>query len=348
VRLSSSLLLLLALVACQPGAAPTPAVPAAGSTAASPAPAAEPRSLAVGYASLTPRLGVLFLAEELGLFRQQGLEVRSSYVKSASVAQAALAAGEIQVALAGLSAAMAARAAGADLVIVGGLLDRSISELVVQPSIREPADLRGKRIGVNSLSGTVYTRTITVLDRLGLEPSRDNITIQAVGDEPTLAQALRAGAIDGATFNYPLSRPMRAEGFPTWDLAELDVLDPSNAFAFAGSLARGDPAAVDGFLRAMIQSIAYVKSTPAYPERRAVLLRAVTERLDLSAEQAAYELDVLPAVLPGNAMFRRAVVEEVYQFMLHETPALARLPLEEVVDFRYVQRLEAEGFVPQP
>ena len=66
---------------------------------------------------------------------------------------------------------------------------RSISDLVVQPSIRVPADLRGKRIGVNSLSGTVYTRTITVLDRLGLEPTRDNITIQAVGDEPTLAQA---------------------------------------------------------------------------------------------------------------------------------------------------------------
>ena len=156
----------------------------------------------------------------------------------------------------------------------------------------------------------MYTRTIAVLDRLGLEPTRDNISVQAVGDEPTMAQALRAGAIDGATFTYPLSRPMRAEGYPTWDLAELDVLDPSNAFAFAGSVVRDDSAAVDGFLRAMIQSIAYVKSIPAYPERRAALLRAVTERLDLSAEQAAYELDVLPAVLPSNAMFRRQVVEE--------------------------------------
>jgi hypothetical protein len=104
----------------------------------------------------------------------------------------------------------------------------------------------------------------------------------------------------------------------------------------------------DAFLRARIQAIVYVKSTPSQPGRRAAFSRIIAERLEIPPEHSAFELDVLPALLPGNAMFRREIVEEVYYLMQRDAPSLARIPLDEAIDYRFVQRLEAEGFILRP
>jgi NitT/TauT family transport system substrate-binding protein len=299
----------------------------------------------VGLGSLTPRLAALYLASDLGYYREQGLDVKIEVMRSATAAQAALSAGDIQIAMTGLSAAFAAKAAGADVVVVGGLLDRSLADLIAQPNIRTAEDLKGKRIGVVSMSGTVYARTAKALERLGLDPDRDNIAILTVGDEPTLAAAVRAGAIDAAAVNYAFSRPLRADGYFAWDLAQLDVFEPSNAITVAGPVARNQPEIVDAYLKALIQAIAYMKTTTTDAANRQHMLEVVDQQMRIPPEQALLELEPLPPFLPANAQFRPELVQEVYEFMLKETPELARYQVSDLMDDHFIHKIEAEGFL---
>lgn len=57
----------------------------------------------------------------------------------------------------------------------------------VSPSITNPRDLRGKKIGVQDFSGLLWSLTMLSLREMGLDPQRDNINIQAIGDSTVIA-----------------------------------------------------------------------------------------------------------------------------------------------------------------
>jgi len=87
----------------------------------------------LSYASFNERTaGALFVAEDQGFFRKQGLEARLVYVRSGSVALSALAAGEAQFYFgSGTGVTLGGVAAGLDGVFVAGLVNRLTGTFVV-------------------------------------------------------------------------------------------------------------------------------------------------------------------------------------------------------------------------
>jgi len=55
--------------------------------------------------------------------------------------------------------------------------------------------------------------TLLALEKMGLNPQRDNIKILAVGDQASMPLALEGGAIDGAIFDPGLASQLMAKGF---------------------------------------------------------------------------------------------------------------------------------------
>ena len=53
---------------------------------------------------------------------------------------------------------------------------------------------------MQDFSGLLWILTMLSLKELGLDPQRDNINIQAIGDSTVIAQSLATGIIDGAAF----------------------------------------------------------------------------------------------------------------------------------------------------
>src|SRR4051794_17441408 len=54
--------------------------------------------------------------------------------------------------------------------------------LVVHPSIKKPEDLNGKRLGARVKGAALWIHTVLALEKLGLDPSKDNIDILPIGD----------------------------------------------------------------------------------------------------------------------------------------------------------------------
>jgi NitT/TauT family transport system substrate-binding protein len=142
--------------------------------------ASAPAKIVVTYGGLNERSGVLFVAKDAGIFQKHGLDAQVVNVRSGAVGLSALAAGETQFhGGSATGASIGAMAGGLDLVFVAGLINKLDGTFVVAPNIKTPADLKGKRIGVQSIGGGVWMFSMLAFDHWGLNPERDNIQFRS-------------------------------------------------------------------------------------------------------------------------------------------------------------------------
>src|SRR5437660_345768 len=161
----------------------------------------------IGYANISARVSPLWIAQEKGFFTKFGVNVQQVYMPGSPVMIASMASGQIQLANSGGTAALGAAAGGLDLKVIGTFTSRIPFDLVVNPAIKSPKDLKGKRLGVQVIGGTIWMGAMLGLEHLGLEPRRDAIQVVAAGDQTMLIQALEKGWVDGVA--YALSPKMK-------------------------------------------------------------------------------------------------------------------------------------------
>ena len=115
--------------------------------------AAPPVKVVMTVGALSERETVVYVAQDQGLFRKYGLDLSFVQVRNGPVGMAALSSGETQFHWGSVSAAnLGAIAEGADLVFVAGFINKLTGNFIASPKIQSPADLKGKSLGVNSLS----------------------------------------------------------------------------------------------------------------------------------------------------------------------------------------------------
>src|SRR5918992_560398 len=138
--------------------------------------ASAPHRAVFSFGGLNERSGVLFVARDAGIFQKHGLDATIVNVRNAQVGMSALAAGETHFHVGSATGtSIGAMAAGLDLAYIAGLINKLDGTFMVNPSIKAPADLKGKRIGVQSIGGGVWMFSIVALGHWGLNPERDNI-----------------------------------------------------------------------------------------------------------------------------------------------------------------------------
>ena len=126
--------------------------------------------------------------------------------------------------------------AGQDLKIIATFSSRNTFDLVTQPNIKRPEDLRGKRIGLTSIGGTTWMALLLWLEHFGLDAQRDQMQLQVTGEQALTIQALEAGLVNAAILDGIFSRRLKPKGFN--DLGrvfrpEISVRQPSAGRATA-------------------------------------------------------------------------------------------------------------------
>ncbi|MGE5819415.1 MAG: ABC transporter substrate-binding protein, partial [Deltaproteobacteria bacterium] len=142
----------------------------------------------------------LFIAQERGFFREEGLDPQLVQVR-ATAAIAAIVAGEVN-ALGSIGSAIRAIPRGAPIKVLAVSLRRPVFWLVTRPEIKTIADIKGKVVGTTTLGGSQHTAGVRMLHRGGLNPDRD-VTVVLGGDVPTQLQALVNGSIQVGILSPP-------------------------------------------------------------------------------------------------------------------------------------------------
>ena len=150
----------------------------------------------ISQSAVNTRSAVLWIAQGQGFFAKNGLDVETIYLRSSNLQMAAMATGDVQIGSSGGAPVLSAVSGGQDLKIVATPGNRLAYDIVVRPEIKEPKDLRNKRFGVTNIGGTTWMAALLALEHMGLDQRRDQIQINAIGNQTILAQAIEAGTID--------------------------------------------------------------------------------------------------------------------------------------------------------
>ena len=135
----------------------------------------------------------------------------------------ALLAGEIDVAATSVATLVSSRLAGADTVMILGMVRTFVDHIITEQNITRPEQLKGKIGGVNRIGSTSDLGLRFALRRLGIDPDKDAKVITA-GGNPERFAALSKGVINFTIIPEPFVRQALQLGFrDLFDIGSLKI-----------------------------------------------------------------------------------------------------------------------------
>jgi len=222
-----------------------------------------PKKLLVAYAGLISTHTSVWLGEDQGFFKKHGLDVSSVFTGSGSVTSQALLAGEAKLASTSVGPTAGAVSAGADLVIVAGTIHILPYQFWVLPQVRQPADLKGKRVGISTFGSGSHLAAEVALQSLGLDPVRDKVAIIQVGTQPDRVAALVTGRIEATPLEPGFGQAARDKGLTVMsDLTKTDAPYLNTVIVASRRYIKENPQVIESFLKGTIDGLAFL-SNPA-------------------------------------------------------------------------------------
>jgi NitT/TauT family transport system substrate-binding protein len=306
--------------ASAPPAAANP--PSAAGAMAAPAPAApaapqpkEPITFAIPERSLN--YIAVFTAAAQGYFAEAGLDLTPQPMPP-NLTVAAFQRGDLQLSAAGGSAARAAVRGGAAIKLVAFMAARPTYYLVTVPEIRTPQQLVGRRIGTTGGADSLAYYLESYTRQVGVDFSQ--IAVLGMGSDPAARLvAMHAGALDGAVIDPAGAAVAEVQGFHVLKSLGEVTSQPIQSIVASDDFMQHKPAALRGFLKALVRGLLHVKQQPV--ETAAIARRELSHDLDDSTALRAVQLygDAISGAAPGYADDQ--MMEQFYQLDV-------RVPLE--------------------
>jgi NitT/TauT family transport system substrate-binding protein len=297
----------------------------------------------VSQSTINTRSAIIWVAQAQGLFAKYGLDVETIYLQSSNLQTAALATNEVQIGNIGGATVLSGAAGGQAFRIVASPSNQMYYDLVARPEIKDSKDIRSKRIGVTSVGGTTWMAANLALQHFGLEPNRDGVQINAIGNQSILVQALEGGSVDLATLDPFLSRRLKSKGFKVMlELYRVNIPFITTAVVTTAAFLRDHDNQVEKFLRAFLEAQAFISKS----ENKAAVLKTVSAKMKIRDAVAAEEgyQDMLIGIekkpYPSIDALRN-----IQKLMAQMNPKVATVKAEEIVEPRIIRRLDESGFI---
>jgi NitT/TauT family transport system substrate-binding protein len=211
----------------------------------------------------------LYVADEQGFFREEGIEIEPQLAQSGNELATALMAGESQFAFLGYVPVITARSKGLPLKIIANAdngAETAEDEWQVIMSakgsdVREPADLAGKTLALNALKGVGEVAVKAALEAEGVDP--DSVKLTEI-PFPEMPAALEKGRVDAIWAPEPFLTQVLGQGgnevlAPYISLAPLF---PNGAYATSDKYLGESQEVVEGFARAINKGLEYATDNP--------------------------------------------------------------------------------------
>ena len=301
--------------------------------------------LVIGYSTINPRIAPLWIAQEAGYFQKYGLDTTLVFVRSSPLLIAGMKSGSIAVAYGAGGSILSGSVGESDLKILATFTGRMTNNLVARPGIKTANDLRKKIVGVQSIGGTNWIGAMLWLENFGLDPHRNNITVQVVGDQTVRAQALEAGRIDAAAVDPVFSKRLAERGFTILgDAQRANIPFVGVDIAAARSYITDQPDTVENVVKALLESLAYVVA----PKNHAAVLALIMKRLRISdsalAEEGYRDLIKNMSRKPYPAVDG---LRNVQRYTKAQNPRIGEVKIEDLIDDRFIRKLDETGFIDQ-
>jgi NitT/TauT family transport system substrate-binding protein len=348
-----SLAVLIAVLSGCGGGAPRPAAPAAPAQGQVPTSSTQPAS-ALATVGVAPPLRVilnwtapvnaqtpLWVAQETGIFREQGLDVEMVNVPVSARVIQAMVAGEIHLSPLDSATGVQARLGGADLVLLLGVGNRFPFAVMSDPGIKEPQALRGKSLGITRVGSVTHSAALVALQSWGLAADHD-VALRNLGETPAIIAALESGQIEAGIITVPVPSRVQANHHELINLVTQGPEYAASSIGALGSWITANEETVRRFVRSYVLGIQRARSdkpTTLAAYRKYI---QVEDPEALDATYAAFMVMVSTVPYVSESGLARLLGD-----LARVDPRLADLQPSEFTEPRFVRELEDSGFLNQ-
>ena len=221
--------------------------------------ASAPDRLRIGVSSFTPINAALWIAEDKGLFKKYGIESEVVLIGGASAGGvSSLIAGDVQFLGGGGGGVISAGLGGADVIMIGSIVNKGVQRVVARSDIKRPEDLRQKKIGITRLGAASHLVLLIMLRNWNMTPN--DVQMLQIGSSPAMMAALEKGGVDAAVLTEPTFFFADDQGYRTLaDLADMDIYYLHSMIDTTRSYLRAHRDVALRFMKGYVEGIAYFK-----------------------------------------------------------------------------------------
>ena len=278
-----------------------------------------------------------YAAYHKGFYKDEGIELEPIIMQPA-LASTAVLTGDIDYngAVTGVvGAAVRDRPMKAVLFTVA----RPLQYLMSKKEIKDPHDLKGKKIAGSSPGGTVTFLTVLVLKRLGLDPERDVLLNPMGGTGASRLASLESGVVDAVILESPENIAAQQRGFHELiffgDLIEF----PQNGFGTSEKKIRENPEEIFKMIRATLRGLMFIWDKRNQDQVLDIIMK---EMKPISAAMAKESLGQVMRVITKDGSVKPDSIQVLIDLVRENTKVTRPVPVSQVTDFSFLERAQRE------
>jgi ABC-type nitrate/sulfonate/bicarbonate transport system substrate-binding protein len=299
--------------------------------------AAEATPLKVAYSAFTSTYLPLWVADEKGSFKAEGLNIDISYGRGGSSTSQALLASSIDVALIG-GGPIEANLSGGDLVYIAAHVPTLVFSMFSAKDINRVDELKGHKIGTTAAASASEYAAILTLKRYGLDPRRDMQFVYSGGMDNTFA-SLSQGLIQAGVFSGPILIQAKKAGFRELvDIAALRIPFIHEGVAVRREFIKDHRDVLKKFLRGFVSGILTTRADKPLANR---MLEKYLKLKERDVVEAAY--NEMAPYFAAEPLVSKVAVENMLSVIADRLPQAKTATPERFYDNSILAELRNEG-----
>jgi NitT/TauT family transport system substrate-binding protein len=304
--------------------------------------AAAQEKLRLAWAGFSPTNSPIWVIEDRKLLQKQGVTPEIIAISASPTVLQTLLAGEIDAASISVTTLTSSRLAGADTVMIVGVVPTFVDHIVSLASITKTEQLKGKTAGVNRLGSTSDLGLRLALRKLGIDPDKD-VKIIPAGGNPERFAALSKGLTQFTIMPEPFLTQAERLGFRNlYNVSDLKIPFWWNGILTREAIIKAKRPLMQKLTRAMVEAIHIIKTEKEYAKALFKKNLGVSDPEGLERAYKDYS-NVFPEVPYPTPEGVKTMLDD----LAPKNPKAATADPKAFVDQSLVRELEASGFIKQ-
>jgi NitT/TauT family transport system substrate-binding protein len=288
--------------------------------------------ITIGLSSVNIAFLPVYVAQEKGFFKDEGLDVQFVMFNAGSTNLQSLMGGDIQMMGSAFVETLGGRSAGFDIKNFWGICNLMPFELYSNTNFRSMKEAKGKRFAISRFGSLTDFLTRATLQHHGVDPK--DVTILQIGSTPARFAALSAGAVDASVVWFPVTEIAKGQGFrKLFDLKEMFPEWPYETFAARETWLSKERADVIKFLRA------YQRGVKHTWDNKDDAVRAMRKYVKIDPAFAPAGYDEYRESFPLNGQIAEKVIPVVIDEEFRTGRLKRKLTVDEMVDRTFIKLL---------
>jgi NitT/TauT family transport system substrate-binding protein len=296
--------------------------------------------LRLAWAGFSPTNSPIWVIEDRKLLQKMGVQPEIIAISNSPTVLQALLAGEIDAASISVTTLTSSRLAGADTVMIVGVVPTFVDHIVSLSSITAVEQLKGKTGGVNRLGTTSDLGLRLALRKLGVDPERDVKIIPTGGTAERFA-ALSKGLTQFTIIPEPFLTQAEKLGFRNlFNISDLKIPFWWNGILTRESIIKAKRPLMQKLTQAMTEAMHILKTEKDYA--KAIFKKNLgvsdPEGLERAYKDYSNAFPEAPYPTPEG-------VKTMLDDLARQNPKAAAADPKSFVDQSFVRELDSSGFI---